>query len=105
VAEALLSGGIIGVMYAVLAGQPLVILGVTGPVALSYWEPRINQLAEEVFDANYFAFFAWTCIWAGLLHIHDFSVFGNCGIGLFGLHRLHCKFLNCLLPHRSCIRP
>ena len=32
VAETLLSTGIIGIIYAVLSGQPLTLLGVTGPV-------------------------------------------------------------------------
>lgn len=33
-AEVLLSAGIIGVIYALLSGQPLVLLGITGPVAI-----------------------------------------------------------------------
>lgn len=33
-AEVLLSSAIIGIIYAIFAGQPLVIMGITGPVAL-----------------------------------------------------------------------
>ena len=36
VAETLLSTGIIGIIYAVISGQPLTLLGVTGPVG-KYW--------------------------------------------------------------------
>ena len=64
-AEVLLSSAIMGVIYAVLAGQPLVILGVTGPVAILLGTSY--KLAEN-FDAEYFPFFFWICIWAGLMH-------------------------------------
>jgi hypothetical protein len=67
VAETLMSSAIIGIIYAVFAGQPLVIMGVTGPVAILLGTSY--QLAEDVFDADYFAFFWWTCFWAGLLHM------------------------------------
>ena len=46
-AEVLLSSAIIGIIYAIFAGQPLTIMGITGPVALllgtSYgaWEVRV----------------------------------------------------------------
>jgi hypothetical protein len=31
--ETLLSAGIIGIIYAIISGQPLTLLGITGPVA------------------------------------------------------------------------
>jgi hypothetical protein len=65
VAETLMSSGIIGVMYALFAGQGLVILGVTGPVAILLGTSY--DLAKQ-FDAEYFPFFWWTCIWSALLH-------------------------------------
>jgi hypothetical protein len=34
VAETLLSAGIIGIIYAVLSGQPLVLIGITGYVIM-----------------------------------------------------------------------
>ncbi len=67
VAETLLSTGIMGIIYAIFAGQPLVIMGVTGPVAILLGTS--HQLAAEVFHAEYFAFFWWTCFWAGILHM------------------------------------
>lgn len=67
VAETLMSSGIIGIIYAVFAGQPLVIMGVTGPVAILLGTSY--KLAADVFDAEYFPFFWWTCFWAGILHM------------------------------------
>jgi hypothetical protein len=64
--EVLLSTGIMGVMYAVFAGQPIVIMGVTGPVAILL---GTSYKLTEQFNAEYFPFFFWTCLWAGLLHI------------------------------------
>jgi hypothetical protein len=66
VAEVLLSAGIIGILYALIAGQPLVLLGITGPVAILLGTSY--GLAEQ-FDAEYFAFFWWLCMWTALLHI------------------------------------
>jgi boron transporter len=65
-AETLLSSAVIGLLYAVLAGQPLVILGITGPVALLL---GTSYSLTEKFNAEYFPFFFWTCFWAGLLHV------------------------------------
>lgn len=67
VAETIMSAGIIGVIYAVVAGQPLVILGITGPVVILLGSS--SKLAGDLFDADYFTFFWWTCFWAGLLHM------------------------------------
>lgn len=72
VAEVLLSAGIIGVMYALLSGQPLVLLGITGPVAILLG--KSYGLAEQ-YDANYFTFFWWLCIWTSILHLLT-AVFG-----------------------------
>jgi len=65
-AETLLSTGIMGVIYAIFAGQPLVIMGVTGPVALLL---GTSFGLTETFDAEYFPFFFWICLWAGIMHI------------------------------------
>ncbi|ACI65724.1 predicted protein, partial [Phaeodactylum tricornutum CCAP 1055/1] len=65
-AETLLSSAIIGIIYAIFAGQPLVIMGITGPVAILL---GTSYSLTEKFDAEYFPFFFWICIWAGLMHI------------------------------------
>lgn len=66
VAEVLLSAGIIGIIYSLIAGQPLVLLGITGPVAILLGTSY--GLAAQ-FDAEYFAFFWWLCMWTALLHL------------------------------------
>mmetsp|Transcript_46056 Transcript_46056/g.111546 ORF Transcript_46056/g.111546 Transcript_46056/m.111546 type:complete len:613 (-) Transcript_46056:89-1927(-) len=66
VAEVILSAGLISVIYALLAGQPLVLLGITGPVAILLG--KSYRLAED-YDAEYFTFFWWLCMWAALLHM------------------------------------
>ena len=48
------------------AGQPLVLLGITGPVAILLG--KSYGLAEQ-YDANYFTFFWWLCIWTSILHL------------------------------------
>ena len=65
-AEVLLSSGIMGIIYALFAGQPLVIMGITGPVAVLL---GTSYSLTETFDAEYFPFFFWICLWAGILHI------------------------------------
>ena len=70
-AETLMSTAIVGIIYAIFAGQPLVIIGITGPVAILLGTSY--SLAEK-FDADYFPFFFWVCIWAGLLHIISATV-------------------------------
>jgi boron transporter len=65
VAETLLSAGVIGVLYAIMAGQPLVLLGITGPVAILFG--TCYQLADT-FHSNYWSFFFWIGLWATILH-------------------------------------
>ena len=55
-----------GIIYAIFAGQPLVIMGITGPVAVLL---GTSYSLTEKFNAEYFPFFFWICIWAGLMHI------------------------------------
>jgi hypothetical protein len=65
VAETLLSAGVIGVLYAIMAGQPLVLLGIAGPVAILFG--TCYQLADT-FHSNYWSFFFWIGLWATILH-------------------------------------
>lgn len=64
-AQTLLSSGIIGVIYAVVAGQPLVLLGITGPVAILL---GTSYRLSSQFDSEYWPFFWWLCIWTAVLH-------------------------------------
>jgi hypothetical protein len=49
-----------------LLNKPLVIMGVTGPVAILL---GTSYGLTESFDVEYFPFFFWICIWAGLMHM------------------------------------
>lgn len=63
--ETLLSAGIIGIMYALISGVPLVLLGITGPVAILLGTSY--GLAEQ-FDSDYWPFFFWLCLWTAIMH-------------------------------------
>lgn len=41
-------------------------MGITGPVAILL---GTSYGLTERFDAEYFPFFFWICIWAGLMHM------------------------------------
>ena len=64
-AETLLSAGIIGVIYAIISGQPLTLLGITGPVAILLGTS--HGLASQ-FESDYWSFFWWLCMWTALFH-------------------------------------
>lgn len=64
--EVILSTTITGSMFALFAGQPLCIVGVTGPVTI--FTVAIYQLANN-FDIPFIPFYAWTQIWAAIMHM------------------------------------
>lgn len=64
--EVLLSSGMAGILFGILGGQPLCIVGVTGPISI------FNYTVYEIIKplkTNYFGFMFWTCIWAMLFHL------------------------------------
>ena len=64
-AETLLSAGIIGIIYAIVSGQPFPLLGITGPVAILLGK---SYNLAGYFDSEYWPFFWWLCMWTALLH-------------------------------------
>jgi boron transporter len=66
VIETLLSAGIIGAIYSIITGQSLVLLGITGPVAILL---GTSYGLAETFDTDYYSFFFYICIWTSLMHI------------------------------------
>lgn len=66
VVETVLSMGIGGTLFALLAGQPLVIVGVTGPISILC--ATIYDLAAQ-FGIPFFGWLAWICIWACAMHL------------------------------------
>lgn len=63
--EVLLSSAMAGIVFGIFAGQPLCIVGVTGPISiLSY---TIYGIVKK-WSTNYFGFMFWVCIWSMILH-------------------------------------
>ncbi|KAH8050901.1 inorganic anion exchanger [Aureococcus anophagefferens] len=66
VVEVCLSSCLSGMVFSVFAGQPLVIVGVTGPVTIL--TISIYGMAKAL-DISFLHFYAWAQIWAGLMHM------------------------------------
>ncbi|AMD19536.1 HCL615Wp [Eremothecium sinecaudum] len=64
--EVLLSSGMAGVVFGVIGGQPLCIVGVTGPIAIFNY--TVYDIIKPL-GINYFGFMFWVCIWAMILHV------------------------------------
>ncbi|XP_076452508.1 sodium-driven chloride bicarbonate exchanger-like isoform X2 [Babylonia areolata] len=62
--ESMFSGAICGIIYSLFAGQPLTILGSTGPVLV--FETILNQFCVSK-DLDYLEMRLWIGIWTGLL--------------------------------------
>lgn len=63
--EVLLASAMGGVVFGVFAGQPLCIVGVTGPISI------FNYTVFELIEPKgipYFPFMAWICIWSFAMH-------------------------------------
>lgn len=70
--EILLSSAIGGVVFGLLSGSPLCIVGVTGPVAIFSY--TVYELVVPR-GTPYFEFMAWVCLWSMLMHF--ILAFGN----------------------------
>ena len=64
--ESMVSGLIVGVTYGFLSGQPLTILGSTGPILV--FETIMYDLCKTL-DWDYLPFRLWTGVWCGLILI------------------------------------
>lgn len=64
--ESLLSGFVCGVLYAFFSGQPLTLLGSTGPVLV--FETILNNFSKEN-NIDYMGFRAWIGIWTSFILI------------------------------------
>jgi hypothetical protein len=78
--EILFSTGLSGVLYAIFAGQPLVIVGVTGPIAV--FSETAYLLNERHFHLPFLSWMFWVGIWAGLFHMF-LAVLGSCRLVRF----------------------
>jgi hypothetical protein len=66
VIEVLLSTAISGVLMSIFAGQPIVIVGVTGPISIL--TASIYTLSKQ-FHVDFISFYAWAQIWSAIMHI------------------------------------
>ncbi|RPB05143.1 hypothetical protein L873DRAFT_1664058 [Choiromyces venosus 120613-1] len=64
--EVVFSTGLCGIIFALFSGQPLTILGVTGPFCIL--SERIYALCHENFNIPYLPFMAWACIHSAWMH-------------------------------------
>lgn len=81
VVEVVLAMGIGGSIFAMFAGQPLVIVGVTGPVSI--FCATLYDLAVR-FGINFCGWLFWTSFWAALMHI---------GLASFNACRMFPKYV------------
>ena len=66
--EVLLSTALSGIMFSLAAGQPIVIVGVTGPVSI--FSETVYVLVERWFGGDAFLpFMFWVSLWAGVFHM------------------------------------
>lgn len=64
--EVLLASAIAGIVFGIASGQPLTIVGITGPISI------FNYTVYEIIkphDIAFFPFMFWISIWAMILHI------------------------------------
>ncbi|SCU95749.1 LAFA_0G02080g1_1 [Lachancea sp. 'fantastica'] len=63
--EVLLASALGGIVFGLFSGQPLCIVGVTGPISIFNY--TVYDLIKPL-DIDFFGFMFWICIWAMALH-------------------------------------
>ncbi|CDO92750.1 unnamed protein product [Kluyveromyces dobzhanskii CBS 2104] len=71
--EVLLSSAIAGLVFGVFSGQPLCIVGVTGPISIFNY--TIYEIIKPL-NIHYFGFMFWVCIWSMIMHFL-FAIFNT----------------------------
>lgn len=92
VVEVMMSTAIGGMVWAVFAGQPLVIVGVTGPVSLL--TASIYTMSKN-WGINFLPFYAWSQIWAAIMHA--ILAFTNFSDALPWITRFSCEIFGVLI--------
>jgi hypothetical protein len=97
--EVLLSTAVSGLIFAVFAGQPLVIVGVTGPVSI------FSEAVFKILDGGLFPgvsateiflpFMFWVGVWAALMHI--IIAFSGALSLIRCISRFSCEVFGCLI--------
>ncbi|CAM9456900.1 unnamed protein product, partial [Ectocarpus fasciculatus] len=90
--EVMLSSAVTGMIWALIAGQPLVILGVTGPVTIL--TISIYAMAKS-WNINFISFYAWSQMWASLMHL-VLACVNFCDVIVL-ITRFSCEIFGCLI--------
>lgn len=64
--EVLLSSAMAGIVFGVLGGQPLCIVGVTGPISIFNY--TVYEIIKPL-NTSYFGFMFWICMWSMIFHL------------------------------------
>ena len=67
VMEMLVSSGCCGIIYAIIGGSPLTVLGGTGPVLV--FTGILSKFAHSM-EVEFLPFYAWTGVWVGVMFVH-----------------------------------
>ncbi|KAI9096100.1 HCO3 transporter family-domain-containing protein [Phlyctochytrium arcticum] len=92
VSEVLLSSALSGVIYSVFCGQPLVIVGVTGPTSI--FTVTVWTVAKAI-NVTFLPFYAWTILWSAAMHIL-LAILGTCTMVTI-VTRFSCEIFGCLI--------
>lgn len=92
VVEVLSSSALCGIIFSVLGGQPLVILGVTGPVAI--FSIAVYTIADTM-GVHFLPFYAWCQIWSAFMHIVIAAA--NLCAAVQYVTRFSCEIFGCLI--------
>jgi hypothetical protein len=92
VVEVLSSSALCGIIFSFFGGQPLVILGVTGPVSI--FSISVYTISD-VLGLKFLPFFAWCQIWSALMHF--FIASANMCSAVRLVTRFSCEIFGCLI--------
>lgn len=90
--EVLLASALGGIVFGIFAGQPLCIVGVTGPIAI------FNYTVYEIvvpMGIPYFPFMAWICLWSMVMHM--ILAAGNAVSLLKYVTKFSCDLFGCFI--------
>ncbi|CAN6654282.1 boron transporter 1 [Trichomonascus vanleenenianus] len=90
--EVLLASALAGIVFGLFSGQPLCIVGVTGPISI------FNYTVYDIIanrGTPYFPFMAWICLWSMVMHF-VIAVF-NWVNSLRYVSRFSCDIFGCFI--------
>lgn len=90
--EVILSTAVTGVCFAIFGGQPLCILGVTGPVSI--FSIAVFNITQSL-GIKFLPFYAWTQIWAAIMHV-VLAMTNMCDL-IAWVTRYSCETFGCLI--------